>query len=1062
MLIPKVEQRIRQYLAFLDACKYTKISDLAFETLETKVLLRSPPEKGAWEPISLPHRYGKDWTTFWFRSRFLLPSEAAGEEVFLRATPNADTLVYVDGNPLAALNPMHEKFRLAASGEAGRSYTVDLESYAGHTYAGMHPLQAPVVLLTLSHSIPEQPNVFRGGELLIKNLPVYSLYYDSFTLFELARQLDDDSLRKNRILRDLYGALMGVHLNARGNQLAEQAAQAAKAIAPLLAARNGDTMPEVFLVGHAHIDHAWLWPISETERKAARTFANMTRLAEEFPEFLFLQSQPAQLDAVARLYPKVFEAVKSAYARGQWEPNGGMWIEADCNLTSGESLIRQFLVGKQATRRLLGYEGDVLWLPDVFGYAAALPQILAGCEIDYFVTSKINWNDTTRFPYDTFLWRGIDGTGVKTHYITPRLNGYNGKVSPAEIFDAWRQVQHKEVQSGLIMSIGEGDGGGGTMRADLECSRRLSNLEGAPLVRWAKVSDALRRIFETAGELPEWRGELYLELHRGTYTTQARTKRYNRTLELALRDCEFLYSALQLTGASLDYPRAQLLECWKKLLTNQFHDIIPGSSITRVYQDAEASYQEIKRTTDSLLAAGRAQLSEKLGGDLFVFNSLSWPRTSCAAIPWRDDFREPTELVSTAGSVPIQVGSTIDDAPEAIAFLHAPSMGVASYRRAPASRAQQSAFSLRGDSLETPFSRIMFDDRRRIRSLVDKESEREVVQTGEVLNRLQTAEDVPILWDAWDIESDWVRSIVDEDRLESSEVKSDGPLFLQMRNRFRIGEASSFVQDVRFYASDRRIDFITRVDWHESHRLLKAAFPINVQASQVRCEVQYGHALRSTTTNLPHDRARFELCAHKWISVEEAGFGAALLNDCKYGHDVRGAVMRITLLRSPKAPDPEADMGLHLFTYSLLPFSGAFSVERIVRSAYDLNVPLAVIHGPADRAGSAASQERSFFEIDCPEIIIEAVKPAETDDAQWGARGKSGRREARVPHLVVRLYEASGGARRARLRTSARIVEAWETNMLERDARASGHDEHSVALAFRPFEIKTLKLALES
>ena len=441
-------------------------------------------------------------------------------------------------------------------------------------------------------------------------------------------------------------------------------------------------MPEIFLVGHAHIDHAWLWPIEETERKAARTFANMTRLAEEFPEFLFIQSQPAQLDAVARLYPKVFEAVKSAYARGQWEPNGGMWIEADCNLTSGESLIRQFLVGKQATRRMLGYEGDVLWLPDVFGYAAALPQILAGCEIDYFVTSKINWNDTTRFPYDTFLWRGIDGTGVKTHYITSRLNGYNGKVSPAEIFDAWRQVQHKDVQGGLIMSIGEGDGGGGTMRADLECSRRLSNLEGAPLVRWAKVSDALRRIFETAGELPEWQGELYLELHRGTYTTQARTKRYNRKLELALRDCEFLYAALQLIGALPRLPDGAA----PGVLEEAPHQPVPRHHPGLLHHPRLPGRRGLVRrrsrgppTRSSPRAA--PSLSEELGGDLVVFNSLSWAADSLRRGSLARRLRQPTELVSAEGSVPVQVGSTLDDAPEAVALLRAPSMGVASYRR---------------------------------------------------------------------------------------------------------------------------------------------------------------------------------------------------------------------------------------------------------------------------------------------------------------------------------------------------------------------------------------------
>jgi alpha-mannosidase len=501
MLIPKAEARIRQYLQFLDPRKYERLASLPLETLEAEGTHRSPPE-GRWTPVTLPHSYGKEWTAAWFRSRFSIPPEAAGREVFLRAVPNADSLVFVDGVPAGALNPLHEKMRLCASGESGRSYEVHLEAYAGHPYAGMHPLQPTAVILTLSKEVSGYPLRFESAELLVRNEPLYGLYYDALVLYELAGQLDDDSLRKNRILQGLHSALMGVRLSSEGAELSGQAAEARRRLAPLLAAKNGDTVPRVFLAGHAHIDHAWLWPIAETERKAARTFAAMTRFSEEYPEFRFIQSQPAQLDVVRREYPQVFHAVQKAFDRGQWEPNGGMWVEADCNIPSGESLVRQFLVGKQATREMLGYEGDVLWLPDVFGYAAALPQILAGCEIEFFVTSKINWNDTTRFPYDTFLWRGIDGTGVRTHYITSRVNGYNGRVRAENLFDAWRQVQHKEVQDGLILSVGEGDGGGGTMRADLESARRLSDLEGAPRTSWTRVSDALRRIFQDAGELP--------------------------------------------------------------------------------------------------------------------------------------------------------------------------------------------------------------------------------------------------------------------------------------------------------------------------------------------------------------------------------------------------------------------------------------------------------------------------------------------------------------------------------------------------------------------------------
>ena len=355
MLIPKAEARIRQYLEFLDRRKYDRAAILPVETLETEGTHRSPPA-GEWKTVSLPHPYGKEWHTTWFRSRFELPAQARGREVFLRAVPNADSLLFIDGVPGGALNPLHEKVRLSASGEPGRRYEVHIEAYAGHPYSGMHPLQPTTVILTLSKSVAGYPIRFETAELLLKNEPVHALYYDTLVLSELAGRLDDDSLRKNRILQGLHSALMGVHLSADGSEeaarLAEQAAEARQKIAPLLAARNGDTMPTVFLVGHAHIDHAWLWPIEETDRKAARTFANMARYAEEYPEFRFIQSQPAQLDSVRRNYPEVFRAVKEAYARGQWEPNGGMWIEADCNIPS------RGVPGAAVPRRQAGHPGD--------------------------------------------------------------------------------------------------------------------------------------------------------------------------------------------------------------------------------------------------------------------------------------------------------------------------------------------------------------------------------------------------------------------------------------------------------------------------------------------------------------------------------------------------------------------------------------------------------------------------------------------------------------------------------------------------------------------------------
>ncbi len=1060
----KAQQRIEQYLEFLDTVKYRAVAAPTWETYATTDRLRTPPQGVAWEPIVLPYAYGAEWTSYWYRTTVEVPETAAGRDLFLAASPNADSLVFLDGNPIGALNPFHGKIRLADAVEAGGSFTIHLESYAGHRYPGVNPLRDDTVILTLGTHIDDYPNVFRDSALVVKNEAVYALYYDALTLFETARNLDDDSLRKHRILRDLYAALSTIRFTAAETELDAQASAAHRAIAPLSATSPGDTVPTIHLLGHAHIDHAWLWPIWETERKAARTFANMARLAEEFEEFVFIQSQPAQLEIIEREYPEVFDAVKRTYERGQWEPNGGMWVEADCNVPSGESLIRQFLIGNQASRRMLGYEGDTLWLPDVFGYAAALPQILIGCEIDYFVTSKINWNDTTRFPYDTFLWRGIDGTGVRTHFITTRRNGYNGRVNVDELWDAWHHLQHKDVHGQLVKPIGEGDGGGGTLRADLEAARRLSALEGAPQVRWTRVSDALHEIFGEVVDLPEWRGELYLELHRGTYTTQARTKRYNRMLEFRLREVEALYAMLDAYAPATppSYPREALTACWKMLLTNQFHDIIPGSSIRAVYEDAERWYREIEEQSEALIAATVPAFAALVGGrDLthVALNTFSWERQTVIPVSLADDEPAPTHADLGGSSVPIQVsqdvaGTHIARIAATLPALAVRALSLASTTESAAAQ-QELPFSVEGDVLSTPFYRIAFDEAGRIRSLVDREHGTEFVAAGGAFNTLVSAEDIPIKWDAWDIDADWEFGSVEETRLESSQVVSIGPVFAQLRRRYAIGRASSLTQDIYVYAASRRIDFDTQVEWREDHRILKVAFPANVTTNQVRCEVQYGHLMRNTHANRPSDQAQFEFAAHKWIAVEETGRGVALLNDCKYGHDANGSTMRLTLLRSPKAPDPQADMGTHRFTYAILPFVGAFSVESVVRQAYDLNHPVSILAVDSSAVAhdrSVTVEPESLLQLDTPQVVVEALKPAEESRVdETGA----------TVDLIVRLYEAGGGAVTCTLSSASALQAVQATNMLERDPQPLEHRPHSVTLQFRPFEIKTLRLQMQ-
>ncbi|MDR0442101.1 MAG: glycosyl hydrolase-related protein [Treponema sp.] len=1043
MLIPKAEQRIGQYLTYLERNAYRKISDLKFELFETGETYRLPPENAEWVKIKTPAPWGSEWKCAWFRAVYNAPSSDIPH--FLSVTPNADSLAFIDSKPAGAFNIYHNKIRIDAD---GREHTLHIEAYSGHRFGGCGPLDSISIFVNAGgKNLHAFPNTFEGGALLERRPQIYSLFYDVRALFETAMTADANSLRRARILQGLCDALNIIGFNVRANELDKQAADAAQRLAPLLSLKNSPSTPSVHLIGHAHIDHAWLWPVNETKRKLARTFINMTRFAKEYPEFIFIQSQPCQLEIVKNEYPDVFTAVKDAYKNGNWEPNGGMWVEADCNIPSGESLIRQFLVGKKVNRELLNYEADTLWLPDVFGYAAALPQIMKGCRIKYFVTSKINWNDTTRFPYETFIWRGIDGTGIKTHFLSTfgPGQGYNGKAVPEELAGIWNSVQHKEVQSACVKPIGEGDGGGGTMRADLEMARRLGDLEGSPRSAWKTVSSALDEIF-SGGIFPEWRGELYLELHRGTYTSQSRTKRNNRLLEFALRNAEFLCAFAALKGA--EYPHEALLDCWKGTLTNQFHDIIPGSSIAKVYLHAEAESQKMLASLAQMSEEAKKSLIQSAPGDVFIFNDLSWERED--EICLEENHADIAALRGEDGSVHIlQKYMELDGHNHAAFTAKIPPLGWAKFvpvnGTIPINGTQngnvKSPFVWQDKTLETPFYKIKFDKAGRIVSLFDLRLKREMVSPGGAFNAFLTAEDVPVYWDAWDIEADWEKHSRQETELISMEAASDGPVCFRIRFAYEVGNASMLMQDMICYANDPRIEFETKVSWQEKQRLLKVEFDTAIDAMQVRCEVQYGHIWRNTHRNTMQDRAKFEICAHKWISLEEEGGGIALLNDCKYGHDVEGGRMRLTLLRSPIAPDATADHGTHRFTYAIMPFAGTFGSSGVIRSAYELNSPMTAFFATEANGGSNSSA--SLCSVDGNSVIIECVKAPENGGAN---------------ELTMRLYESLGGHCGTTLRFSRELKAASETDMLEDNPAPLQAQGKNLALEFRPFEIKTVRV----
>ena len=754
---------------------------------------------------------------------------------------------------------------------------------------------------------------------------------------------------------------------------------------------------------------------------------------EQYPEFVFVQSAPCHAEVVRREYPDIFQRMQQRVAEGRWEPNGGMYVEPDCNIPSGESFVRQFLLGQQATREMFGYTSDAFWQPDVFGYSAALPQIMRGCGIDFFLTTKIAWNDTTRFPYDTFWWKGIDGTAVLSHF-----NKIHCWPDPQTLTDQFRDLQHKDVEDRRLSAFGYGDGGGGPQFEMLEIARRVEDLEGCPRATYTTISDFMQGIRDQRGDqLPEFTGELYLELHRGTLTSIAAIKQGNRRAELALRDAEFLCSLVALQTGK--YPAETLRDTWKKLLINQFHDILPGSSIPEVNDQAIAEFAECIAEARDLAADALQTLGGKAPSkpsSALVANTLSWERTGELSLEGLPRGLAPADPLLCHQQV-----TGVDGRDRLlVAGLDLPPLGAVTLALEHGSDTGPSSFKIGKTTVETPFARVRFDRRGRIVSFIDKSTHRQLVRKGGAFNELWLGEDVPAAWDNWDIDFDQRFKMEPQDRLISREVVADGPLQLRLRCAYEIGANSHLTQDIVFHATTPRVDFETAVDWREKHKLLKAGFATDLLAPTARHEIQYGHVERPTHRNRPHDRAQFEVCNHRWTDLSETRCGVAILNDSKYGIGVDSGELRLTLLKSGTHPDPRGDAGRHLFSYALLPHDSGFSTESVVRPGYEFNIA-PVVHPAPPHTPSIDS----LLTIDAPNVIVEAVK--------WAEEGNA---------FVIRLYEAERSGTHAEIALGVPVFQVQETNMLEEKAAELACKNGRIRLYFRPFEIKTLKVTVEN
>ncbi|MFC1434923.1 alpha-mannosidase [Streptacidiphilus sp. N1-3] len=968
--------------------------------------------KADYRPFALGTAWGAPWSTTWFRFEGTVPAEWAGRRVealfdlgWGGAWPgfNAEALVHdADGVPIKGVHRDNRWIAVARPARGGESVQLLAEAAANPDILGGGFRPTPLGDRLTSGDTP----LYRldRADLAVLDEDVWQLELDIEVLSGLMQELGTDDPRRYEVLRALERMLDALDLH----DLAGTAAAGRAELADTLARPAHASAHRLSAVGHAHIDSAWLWPLRETVRKTARTFANVTALAADYPELVFACSQAQQYAWTRDHQPALWQRIKDAVAAGNWAPVGSMWVESDTNMPGGEALARQLVHGKRFFLDELGVETEEVWLPDSFGYTAAFPQLARLAGARWFLSQKMSWNETNRMPHHSFWWEGIDGSRVFTHF--PPVDTYNATVSGSELARAVRTFSDKGLATRSLLPFGYGDGGGGPTREMLERARRVRDLEGSPRVAVeAPAAFFAAAEAEYGAAAPVWSGEMYLELHRATYTTQAATKRGNRRSEHLLREAELWAATAAVLAPPYGYPYERLDRLWKTVLLHQFHDILPGSSIAWVHREARETYRALAEELEAVIAEAAGALSAEGSG---VLNATSFDRAEVFDGGW-------------ATAPALGVGTLSADLPATVA---------------PVTVTEGEGGGDPGSLvLDNGLLRVVVNADGLLSSVRDLVADREALAPGSYGNLLQLHPDHPSRWDAWDIDQHYRRRRTDLTAAESVTVTGSGPLRATVRVERAFG-ASRIVQELHLDAGSRQLTVDTDADWQESEKVLKTAFPLDVHADRSSAEIQFGHVQRPTHSNTSWDAARFELCAHRWVHVGETGYGSAVLNDSTYGHDITRTshegrtttTVRLTLLRSPHSPDPETDTGRHRFRYALYP--GA-TIGDAVAAGQALNLGLR-------RGGRPAA---ALLRVDGPGAVVESVKLA--DDGSGD--------------VVVRLYEALGGRAACTLRTGFPLAAATLTDLLERPLAPTEpltQDGGALALALRPFQIVTVRL----
>ena len=974
----------------LCAITAVEVCDTGYKTDNT------PPAEG-WRPYDGSLLSGDD-SHYWLRTAFHTPTIEDGEYLILRTdlgrnAYNSQGLIYLNGYMAHGLDSNHPDVTL----EPDTDYTVHNYFHIGTFQGGS--AECRMNLFAVSRDLEQ-------------------LFYDVQVPFEACKLLPEGSEDYARMMSVLVDATRLVDFRAPQSQaFADSIRQAIAYLAKEFYGKLCTTAgkPIVHCIGHTHIDVEWKWARAQTREKIQRSFSTAKALMDEYPEYSFMLSQPELYRYLKEEAPEKYEELKELVREGRWEPEGAMYLEPDCNLTSGESLVRQIIHGKRFFREEFGIDSRVLFLPDVFGYSAALPQILKKSGVDYFVTSKISWNDTNTMPADMFYWEGIDGTEIFTSFMTAQRFGggngttYNSLINPTFVKGTWDRFQQKEYTDHIFMTYGFGDGGGGPTRAMLENQRRMA--KGIPSLPVTQM-DNLVPYLQTAkgdfddtcrrtGRTPRWVGELYLEFHRGTYTSIGKVKKSNRYSEFLLGAAEAISATHLALGG--DYDDAGLNRSWRKTLHNQFHDILPGSSIEPVYDGTDKDYAEISSFGEGVIEDKLTALSSRIhtAGGTLVYNPTGFARK---AVLTENGYTETDRVVPPFGWTVLRDVQPI------------------------------CKVKVDGLTLENDFYALTLNPAGQIIRLLDKRADREVFRgKGNVLTIF---EDYPTVYDAWELEEYY--------KLKSYELDGEAnitPVVDGSRAGFileRTYMSSTIRQTLWMYSDNPRIDFETEVDWHEHHQILKAFFPLDVHATSASYDVQFGHVTRPTHQNTSWDAAKFETYAHKWVDVAENGYGVALLNDGKFGHAVEGNLLSITLLKCASFPNPNADQGKQSFTYSLLPHADDFRRGGVIEESHFLNRPLYERSSPA--AEGDLPETYSFISADKPNVVITAVKQAED---------KSG--------VVVRLHDAYDCRTKVSLTVPNGYTRAYLCDLLENELEEIAVEDGRISLPVANFEIVTIK-----